>query len=70
MSRQIINQILGEATVDPDFCHQLLTFPLETIAARGWILSKEERNVIETIKACDLAEFCQILLEHLPLDCD
>lgn len=70
MSRQIINLILGEAAIDPDFCQQLLECPLQTIEARGLTLEQEERAVIETIRACDLAEFSQILLDQLLVDRD
>jgi len=62
---QTINQILGEALINPDFCRNLLASPVQTIEISGWHLTEEERQVLETIHAQSLAEFSQLLLSRL-----
>ncbi len=66
MGWQTINQILGEAAINPDFCRELLASPVQTIEANGWHLAEEERQVLETIHAQSLTEFSQLLLSRLP----
>jgi len=63
---QTINQILGEAIVNPDFCRDLLASPVLTIETSGWHLTEEERQVLGTIHAQSLTEFSQLLLSRLP----
>ncbi len=65
---QIINQILGEASINPEFCQELLAHPIQAIDAHHFELTVQEREVLATIHAQSLAEFSQLLLAHLPPD--
>lgn len=65
MPRTSLNQLLGLATVDPGFCHLLLTSPEEAVQQQGIDLTPIEREVLLTITAHDLQEFSQQLLAKL-----
>ncbi len=62
MSRATINQLLGLAIADPDFCRLLLASPVEAAQQQGIDLTLVEKKILLTIVAHDLQEFCQQLL--------
>jgi hypothetical protein len=62
MSWKIINAILGLATVDEDFCRELLADPLAAVQARQFELTAEEREVFKTITATNLSSLSQQLV--------
>ena len=64
MSWQTVNEILGLASIDPAFCQELLQEPLQAIRSRGFNLSKEEKQIFSSIKAKDIQDFSQQLLER------
>jgi len=68
MSWQIINTILGLATVDEEFCRALLADPINAVKARHFILTTEEQEVFQTISAANLSEFSQQLVALLKAD--
>ncbi len=65
MSWRVINQILGLASVDQDFCRALLDNPLKASAEKGFELTPEERNVLANIQAQDIYEFSQAVVNKL-----
>jgi hypothetical protein len=65
MSRKMINQIIGLAAIDPAFWQALQERPMETLEARGFQLTAEERAIFLKITALPFPEFCQSLLELL-----
>ena len=64
MSWQTVNEILGLAAIDPDFCQKLLQEPLRAVQSQGFKLSKEEEYVFSSIKAEDIHDFSQQLLDR------
>ena len=65
MSWETINQILGLATLDDDFCQALLHEPLVAIQKRGFQLSQEEKEVFNHITAGSLPELTQLVFDEL-----
>jgi hypothetical protein len=65
MSWQNINQILGMAMVDAKFSRRLLANPLEAIREFRFDLTEEEENILRDVKASDVSELSQILVERL-----
>jgi hypothetical protein len=65
MSWQTINRILGLAVVDAKFAHRLLANPLSAIQEFGFDLTEEEQGVLRQVKASDISELSQILVENL-----
>ena len=65
MTRKIINNILGLASVDQTFCQELLANPLQAVQARNFELTPEEQEIFKRISARDLYEFSQKLLKLL-----
>jgi len=65
MSWPAINEMLSLAAIDPAFCEQLLSQPLETALAYHFALSPEEQQVLRGIRAGDLQEFSRIVLAAL-----
>jgi hypothetical protein len=68
MSWQIINTILGLATVDEEFCQALLADPLKAVKARQFKLTTEEQEAFQTISAANLFELSQQLVALLKTD--
>lgn len=64
MSWQTINGMLGLAMIDPKFANRLLANPLLAAEELGFALNKAEREALRTIKARDIAELSQVLLER------
>jgi len=65
MSWQTINKILGIAMVDTKFAHRLLANPLSAIREFGFDLSEREQTILSEVKATDISELSQILVERL-----
>lgn len=65
MSWLAINEMLSLAAIDPAFCEQLLSQPLETALAYHFALSPEEQQVLRGVRARDLQEFSRIILAAL-----
>jgi hypothetical protein len=65
MSWQTINRILGLAMVDAKFAYRLLANPLSAIQEFGFDLTEEEQGVLRQVKASDISELSQILVENL-----
>ncbi|HEU5380183.1 MAG TPA: Os1348 family NHLP clan protein [Ktedonobacteraceae bacterium] len=65
MSWKTLNKILGRAMIDDKFARRLLANPLRTAQEAGFDLSLEEQIIFQSIKARDIAEFSQILLDQL-----
>lgn len=65
MSWQNINQMLGLAMVDTKFADRLLANPLTAIREFGFDLTDEEENILREVKASDVSELSQILVERL-----
>ncbi len=64
MSWQVLNKILGQAMVDVKFANRLLANPLLTAQEFGFELTEEEQEVLRQVKARDVAELSQILVEE------
>lgn len=65
MSWQNINQVLGLAMVDEKFARRLLANPLPAIREFGFDLTVEEEKILREVKARDVSELSQILVERL-----
>lgn len=65
MSWDTINQILGLATLDDDFCQALLLHPLSAIQQQGFQLTQSESEVIEQVSASTLCEFSRLVSARL-----
>ena len=63
MSWQTVNQMLGLAIVDTKFAHRLLANPLYAAVEFGFDLTPEEQEFLREVKAQDIAELSQILIE-------
>jgi hypothetical protein len=67
MTWKIINAILGHASVDPEFCEELLTDPLVAIDHVGYQLTPAERQIIHAIQLQDIQDIhdfsAQLLLK-------
>lgn len=64
MSWQTLNKVVGLAMVDATFARRLLANPLSTIRESGFELTEEEQDVLGQVKADDISELCQILVER------
>ena len=65
MSWETINYILGLATMDDDFCRDLLKHPLITTQKWGFELTQEEEKVLSQIAVDTLPELAQIVFDIL-----
>ncbi len=65
MSWETINEILGLAVVDDDFCQQLLKHPLTAIQRWGFHLTHEEEETMRQIAVETLPELSQIVFDKL-----
>ncbi|HJT55085.1 MAG TPA: Os1348 family NHLP clan protein [Ktedonobacteraceae bacterium] len=64
MSWQTLNRVVGLAMVDATFAQRLLANPLSVIQESGFELTQEEQDVLRQVKANDISELCQILIER------
>ena len=67
MSWKVLNEILGLASIDQEFCHKLLKHPVEAIKKKGFTITNEEKKVLNNIQAQDIFDFSDQLLARLPL---
>lgn len=67
MSWKAINELIGLATIDPDFCQELLVNPRTTLLKKGVDLTPQELEFLSTITAIDISEFGQKILDKLVL---
>lgn len=65
MSWKEINEILGLATIDPDFCQALLHNPLLAVEEQGFKLTEKEAQVLGSTHAKDIYELSQHLIDQL-----
>jgi len=65
MSWQIINEILGLAAIDDEFCQRLLVDPLRAAQEQGFQLTSREQSILHRITARDLHELSQQVLVYL-----
>ncbi|HLZ55503.1 MAG TPA: Os1348 family NHLP clan protein [Ktedonosporobacter sp.] len=65
MSLADIHKLIGLATIDPEFCQELLEDPLAAIQTQGFDLTSAEQEALSTITAHDLSEFSRIVLDRL-----
>lgn len=63
MSWRTIDEMLGLAIIDPAFCEELLHSPLVAAKDRGFELTPAEEQLVQTIRAQDLSEFSQRIVE-------
>ena len=68
MSWRTIHQMLGLAIIDPHFASRLLADPVLAAQEMGFDLSHEEQEALRNVRARDVAELGQILLEMLKSD--
>ncbi len=68
MSWKVLNEIIGLASIDQNFCQELLVDPLKAIEARQFSLTDEEREVLRGIRARDIHEFSQHVYAQLHSD--
>lgn len=68
MSWQTINEILGLAAIDHEFCQRLLVDPLRAAQEQGFQLTSREQSVLSNITARDLHELSQQILAALGPD--
>jgi hypothetical protein len=62
MSWQTIDEMLGLAVIDPAFREELLHSPLSAARERGFELSPDEEQLVQTIHAHDLSEFSRCIV--------
>lgn len=65
MSWETINQILGLATLDGNFCQELLEHPVEAAQKKGFTLTQKEEEVFSQIAVTTLPELTQFVFEKL-----
>jgi hypothetical protein len=63
MSWQTIDEMLGLALIDPVFREELLQAPLVAAKERGFKLTSDEECLVQSIRAYDLSEFSQCIVE-------
>lgn len=65
MSWKVINELIGLASIDQDFCQELLTNPLDAVEAHGFPLTDEEKDVFGSIQVRNIHEFSQRVYAQL-----
>ncbi len=65
MSWKTVNEILGLASIDSEFCRELLEKPLDAIRKKDFDLTDREREVMGKIVADNLYEFSLIVFTEL-----
>jgi hypothetical protein len=65
MSWNSINELIGLALIDSDFCQELLDDPVAAAQKRGVELTSQEQDVLSKIHVDDIFEFSQIVLDKL-----
>jgi len=65
MSWKTVNEILGLALIDSNFCQDLLANPLHAIQRYDFPLTEREQQVISQIKFNDLTQLSQVIMEQL-----
>lgn len=68
LSKEILNELIGLAMIDPVFCEQLLAHPEQAALDHGFRLTPEERAVFAQIQADTIHEFSRKVLEKLTSD--
>lgn len=68
MSKEILNEIIGLAMIDPVFCEQLLADPLKAAIDQGFQLTPGERAAFSQIRADTIYDFSSQVLEKLMPD--
>ena len=65
MSLEVINKLLGLAAVDRQFEQELLQRPVTATKKRGFQLTKQEKELLQSSNAKNLQELSIYLLKHL-----
>lgn len=65
MSWKTVNEILGLASINSEFCRELLQKPLDAICKKDFDLTDREREVMGKIVADNLYEFSLIVFTEL-----
>jgi len=65
MSWNSINELIGLALIDSDFCQELLDNPVAAAQTRGVELTSQEQDVLSKIHVDDIFEFSKIVLDKL-----
>lgn len=65
MSLEVINKLLGLAAVDRQFEQELLQRPVTATQKRGFQLTKQEKELLQSSNAKNLQELSIYLLKHL-----
>jgi len=65
MPWKTLNEILGLASIDSEFCQELLHQPLYAVQKKGFQLSEREREVMSKIVADNLYEFSLVVFTEL-----
>lgn len=63
MSWQTIDEMLGLAIIDLAFREELLQSPLAAARERGFELTPDEASLVQAIRASDLSEFSQCIVD-------
>ena len=62
ISRSVLHEVIGRALTDRKFRDELLRDPM--LATDGYALSREERELIVSLRATSLEELSRKLAEH------
>lgn len=65
MSWKSINEMLGLAIIDPDFCKTLLANPLFAAQQQGFALTEEEQKILSEIHEDELFKLSRRLMATL-----
>lgn len=65
MSKEILNEIIGLAMIDPVFCEQLLANPQKAAVDQGFQLTPEEQAAFSQIQADTIYDFSGQVMEKL-----
>ncbi|GCE15610.1 Os1348 family NHLP clan protein [Tengunoibacter tsumagoiensis] len=68
MSWEILNRILGQASIDPLFRQAIQQNPLQTLQNEGLELTPDEQRFFIDIAPLPFPEFCHRLSKKLTLD--
>jgi hypothetical protein len=65
LSREILNELIGLAMIDPFFCEQLLANPQKAAFDHGFQLEPQEQSGFSQIQADTIYEFSKQVMEKL-----
>jgi hypothetical protein len=68
LSKEILNELIGLAMINPVFCEKLLANPEKAALDQGFPLTSEEQTGLAQIQADTIYEFSRQVLEKLMPD--